>query len=176
MEVDVPEQKVDTVETGLPWGKKQRGKKNKQRPELFAPDATVEEKKRAIRSMGRDIPGQRTREELSQSIVYIAHLPRGFEEPEMRGFFSQFGKVENVKLVRSKRVSVHLSSYSVSFFFFSFYTSFALLFHFLFSSFAFFRCHVHHKASSRNFPLVPGEEKNSYTINVTMKKKTLELG
>ncbi len=46
-------------------------------------------------------------------------------------------------------------------FLFFFLPSFALLFHFLFSSFAFFRCHVHHKASSRNFPLVPGEEKNS---------------
>lgn len=36
-------------------------------------------------------------------IIYIAHLPDGFEEKEMKQFFKQFGKVKNVQLARSKQ-------------------------------------------------------------------------
>jgi len=37
------------------------------------------------------------------SVLYIGHLPVGFEESEIRGFFRQFGSVENVKVSRSKK-------------------------------------------------------------------------
>lgn len=41
-------------------------------------------------------------EELS-NVVYIGHLPHGFYEQELLGYFSQFGKLINVRLSRSKR-------------------------------------------------------------------------
>jgi nucleolar protein 15 len=37
------------------------------------------------------------------SVVYLGHIAHGFYEQEIRKFFSQFGKVEKVKLVRSKK-------------------------------------------------------------------------
>jgi len=36
-------------------------------------------------------------------IIYIGHIPAGFEEREMRKFFSQFGDVVRLKLVRNKK-------------------------------------------------------------------------
>ena len=36
-------------------------------------------------------------------VVYLSHIPHGFYEKEMRGFFSQFGTVEKVRLARSKK-------------------------------------------------------------------------
>ena len=37
--------------------------------------------------------------------MYLSHIPHGFYEKEMKSYFSQFGDVTNIKLVRSKRVS-----------------------------------------------------------------------
>jgi nucleolar protein 15 len=37
------------------------------------------------------------------SVVYLGHIPHGFYEQELRKFFSQFGKLEKLKLVRSKK-------------------------------------------------------------------------
>jgi len=36
-------------------------------------------------------------------VIYMGHIPPAFEEPEILQFLSQFGKVTNVKLSRSKR-------------------------------------------------------------------------
>jgi nucleolar protein 15 len=36
-------------------------------------------------------------------IIYIGHIPAGFEEKEMRKFFTQFGDVVRLKLVRNKK-------------------------------------------------------------------------
>jgi len=41
-------------------------------------------------------------------VIYIGHIPHGFYEEQMRGFFSQFGIVTRVRLSRSKKVSVVL--------------------------------------------------------------------
>ena len=38
-------------------------------------------------------------------VMYIGHLPHGFYERELRGFFSQFGNVKHVKVSRSKRTA-----------------------------------------------------------------------
>lgn len=38
-----------------------------------------------------------------QNTIYLGHIPKGFEEKEMRKFFSQFGNVSNLKLFRSAR-------------------------------------------------------------------------
>lgn len=36
-------------------------------------------------------------------VIYLGHVPHGFYEDEMKGFFSQFGRVTNVRLSRSKK-------------------------------------------------------------------------
>lgn len=36
--------------------------------------------------------------------IYLGHIPHGFYEKEMRGYFSQFGKVTRLRLFRSKKV------------------------------------------------------------------------
>lgn len=37
------------------------------------------------------------------AVVYIGHIPHGFYEDQMRGFFSQFGTVKQVRMSRSKK-------------------------------------------------------------------------
>ena len=39
----------------------------------------------------------------SKGIIYIGHLPMGFEEKELRGFFTQFGKISKLRVARSKK-------------------------------------------------------------------------
>lgn len=36
-------------------------------------------------------------------IIYLGHIPHGFYEQEMRHYFSQFGRVQSVRLSRSRR-------------------------------------------------------------------------
>jgi nucleolar protein 15 len=38
-------------------------------------------------------------------IVYVGHIPHGFYEKEMRGFFRQFGEVKRLKLFRSAKTN-----------------------------------------------------------------------
>jgi len=40
---------------------------------------------------------------LLSSVVYLGHIPHGFYEKQMRGFFSQFGAVAQLRLARSKK-------------------------------------------------------------------------
>ena len=44
-------------------------------------------------------------------VIYVGHIPRGFYEPQMSKYFSQFGKVNRLKLSRSKRVIPCLPTY-----------------------------------------------------------------
>lgn len=37
--------------------------------------------------------------------IYLGHIPHGFYEKEMKGYFSQFGKVTRLRLFRSKKVN-----------------------------------------------------------------------
>lgn len=39
----------------------------------------------------------------ASNVIYMGHLPKAFEEPEILTFLSQFGKVTNIKLSRSQR-------------------------------------------------------------------------
>ncbi|XP_045467185.1 MKI67 FHA domain-interacting nucleolar phosphoprotein-like [Harmonia axyridis] len=39
---------------------------------------------------------------LSRGLLYIGHIPHGFYEEEMKEYFSQFGRVTNVKVCRSR--------------------------------------------------------------------------
>ncbi|GAB0491558.1 hypothetical protein MMPV_002812 [Pyropia vietnamensis] len=38
-------------------------------------------------------------------VIYIGHLPHGFYEKELRGFFSQFGTVLRVRVARSRKMA-----------------------------------------------------------------------
>lgn len=40
-----------------------------------------------------------------RGVMYIGHLPHGFYEKEIRGFFSQFGTVVRVRVARSKKTA-----------------------------------------------------------------------
>ncbi|KAF8056103.1 nifk [Scenedesmus sp. PABB004] len=50
-----------------------------------------------------DAPGPSGLEDPLTAVVYIGHLPHGFYEDELLGFFSQFGKLVRVRLSRSKK-------------------------------------------------------------------------
>ena len=39
-----------------------------------------------------------------RGVIYVGHIPHGFFEQEMRGFFSQFGTVTRLRLARSRKV------------------------------------------------------------------------
>ncbi|KAH8067710.1 RNA binding-protein [Aureococcus anophagefferens] len=64
-------------------------------PEAPAPKLGRKAKKRAAAE-------RREREEKSR-VIYIGHIPDGFFEDQMRGFFGQFGEVTNLRISRSKK-------------------------------------------------------------------------
>ena len=64
-------------------------------PEAPAPKLGRKAKKRAAAE-------RREREEKSR-VIYIGHVPDGFFEDQMRGFFGQFGEVTNLRISRSKK-------------------------------------------------------------------------
>ena len=39
-------------------------------------------------------------------VIYLGHIPHGFYEDQMRGFFSQFGGVSRLRLARNTKASV----------------------------------------------------------------------
>eukprot|EP00347_Sterkiella_histriomuscorum_P006444 403352753 len=40
-----------------------------------------------------------------KAIVYVGHLPKGFNEKQLKGFFEQFGSISKIRLSRSKKTS-----------------------------------------------------------------------
>jgi len=40
-----------------------------------------------------------------QGILYIGHLPKGFNEPELRKFFEQFGEIKKLRVARSNKTA-----------------------------------------------------------------------
>jgi len=42
-------------------------------------------------------------EEVKCGTIYIGHIPHGFYENEMKGYFTQFGTVKKIRLARSKK-------------------------------------------------------------------------
>ena len=43
--------------------------------------------------------------------IYLGSIPRGFEEPEMKRFFSQFGTVTRLRLSRNPKVCIYVISH-----------------------------------------------------------------
>ena len=72
--------------------------------EIVEPKAT---KKIAKKKQNAEQPKSKKeskREETEDSrVIYMGHIPPAFEEPQILQFLSQFGKVTNVKLSRSRR-------------------------------------------------------------------------
>jgi len=44
-----------------------------------------------------------------RGVVYLGHIPYGFFEDQIKGFFSQFGEVTRLKLARSKKVTENIT-------------------------------------------------------------------
>lgn len=61
-------------------------------------------KKPAKRGKKLQIITKPRKKTIKRGVVYLGHLPHGFYEEELRGFFSQFGKVVRVKVSRSRKV------------------------------------------------------------------------
>ncbi|KAL0114627.1 hypothetical protein PUN28_011731 [Cardiocondyla obscurior] len=62
----------------------------------------VEEKEtRLAESKPKQLKGQKVTGK--KGIVYLGHIPHGFYEDEMKDYFTQFGRVTRVRVVRSKR-------------------------------------------------------------------------
>jgi len=52
--------------------------------------------------------------EKKTGVIYLGHVPHGFYEVQMKGFFSQFGKVVNLRLARSKVGPKAMHSFSLN--------------------------------------------------------------
>jgi len=82
-------------------------------PEWDSSDEEMEEPKTAIKIIkkkGADAKKTKAKQQSKKGkdedvsrVIYMGHIPPAFEEPEMLQFLSQFGKVTNVKLSRSRR-------------------------------------------------------------------------
>ena len=42
---------------------------------------------------------------VKRGIIYIGHLPKGFNEDELKKFFTQFGDISRIRVSRSPKVS-----------------------------------------------------------------------
>ncbi|XP_064597283.1 MKI67 FHA domain-interacting nucleolar phosphoprotein-like [Liolophura sinensis] len=47
---------------------------------------------------------------LQPGVIYVGHIPHGFYEKEMKSFFSQFGRVQRLRIARSKKTG-HIKGY-----------------------------------------------------------------
>lgn len=54
-------------------------------------------------SIRENIKEKKLKAEQSRGLIYIGHLPHGFYEDEIQKYFTQFGKITNVKVCRSRK-------------------------------------------------------------------------
>mmetsp|Transcript_7759 Transcript_7759/g.11371 ORF Transcript_7759/g.11371 Transcript_7759/m.11371 type:complete len:391 (+) Transcript_7759:81-1253(+) len=72
--------------------------------EVKSTQKIVNNKKQAITAKSqRQKSKDKVGEDATSRVIYIGHIPPAFEEPQILEFVSQFGKVTNIKLSRSKR-------------------------------------------------------------------------
>jgi RNA recognition motif-containing protein len=70
-------------------------------------DAANATEKKAV--LGKERKGGRqdnkhTWKDHGKGVVYLSHIPEGFYEEEMYSYFSQFGRVTRLNVVKSKKV------------------------------------------------------------------------
>lgn len=68
--------------------------------DLLAKAERIEARLRELKNETPAVPAAKPQ---GSRVIYVGHIPHGFYEDQMRGFFSQFGDVRNVRLSRSKR-------------------------------------------------------------------------
>lgn len=66
-------------------------------------DLQLDDETRAKLELSLKMAARKSAIDESKGVVYLSHLPFGFFETQLRGFFSQFGVVSRVRLSRSKR-------------------------------------------------------------------------
>jgi nucleolar protein 15 len=67
------------------------------------PDAASKKKKTKANRLAEMAEAADKEPQEPRGVVYVGHIPEGFAEPQMRKFFSQFGKVTRLRLSRSKK-------------------------------------------------------------------------
>lgn len=60
-------------------------------------------KKRLGSGKGGKKGGKLAKTPSAANVIYLGHIPHGFYEKQMQGFFSQFGEVSRLRLSRSKK-------------------------------------------------------------------------
>ena len=93
---NIPTKKIKLLQTKIE-NKKQS--KNKKTTKIIDSNNQSTKSNQKKNKRGFSLPSQGE----GSSIVYLGHIPHGFYEDELRKFFSQFGKVLRLKLVRSLR-------------------------------------------------------------------------
>eukprot|EP00949_MAST-11_sp_MAST-11-sp1_P000647 g647.t1 len=80
------------------------GRKDKLEEELTSMGKRIREKSKGTKGKGKAAKEKKTKKKKERdAVVYLGHIPHGFFEEQMRGFFSQFGDVRNLRLSRSKK-------------------------------------------------------------------------
>ena len=69
------------------------------KPKQRAPEKSSFRKKRL---MARRFDKLKVTNAKKYGIIYIGHLPKGFNEDELKKFFSQFGEISKLRVARSK--------------------------------------------------------------------------
>ena len=72
-------------------------------PSQSAAPLSKAEKEMSVRRKAREAKGFGTPAGPGGAVVYLGHIPHGFYEEQMRGFFSQFGTVCRLRLARNKK-------------------------------------------------------------------------
>lgn len=57
--------------------------------------------KKKVQEAKRNKPSKGNR--IDPGVIYVGHLPRGLFEPQLKSYFEQFGKVQRLRLSRSKK-------------------------------------------------------------------------
>lgn len=81
-------------------------KNTKKSKKLTEKDDTLETPKKEKNDSTENLPEVELQYNSKAGVIYIGQIPHGFYEDEMEGFFSQFGKIRRVRLVRSKKVLI----------------------------------------------------------------------
>jgi nucleolar protein 15 len=71
-------------------------------PMQLLDESTTQAVKREVRKTQRPSGGVRPTPP-GAGVLYLGHVPHGFYEEQMRGFFSQFGAVTRLRLARNKK-------------------------------------------------------------------------
>jgi RNA recognition motif. (a.k.a. RRM, RBD, or RNP domain) len=102
-----------TSEAGTKPATRIKARRSQDEHPLQDSESAPPNKRKLISSVSSDKKKKKRRKEES-TVLYLGHLPRHFEEDEIRSFLSQFGQVLRVKVARSVRTGVHSAALGVN--------------------------------------------------------------